>query len=59
MIGDTTADVQAGRTAGLRTALVFAPNRCELCPLRDGPAGSPDVTGATVLEVARTILHRG
>ena len=38
MIGDGAGDVEAGRAAGVRTALVFAPNRCELCPLRE-PAG--------------------
>ncbi len=36
MIGDSAADIEAGRAAGLRTGLVFAPNRCELCPC--GPA---------------------
>jgi D-glycero-D-manno-heptose 1,7-bisphosphate phosphatase len=36
MIGDSMGDVEAGRAAGLRTALVFLPNRCELCPLRYG-----------------------
>jgi len=58
MIGDGTGDVEAGRAAGLRTALVFPPNRCELCPLRDGPHSRPDVHGATLAHVAEAILHR-
>jgi D-glycero-D-manno-heptose 1,7-bisphosphate phosphatase len=40
MIGDSAGDVEAGKAAGVRTGLVFAPNRCELCPLRGG-AGAP------------------
>jgi D-glycero-D-manno-heptose 1,7-bisphosphate phosphatase len=43
IIGDTTTDADAGRAAGLNTALVFDTRRCELCPLRDGPAGQPDL----------------
>jgi D-glycero-D-manno-heptose 1,7-bisphosphate phosphatase len=67
MIGDGPGDLEAGRAAGLRTALVFAPNRCELCPLRPPSvdaddatrAGTPrpDVHGATLLEIARGILR--
>ena len=37
MIGDSTADVEAARAATSRAALLFADNRCELCPLRKGP----------------------
>jgi D-glycero-D-manno-heptose 1,7-bisphosphate phosphatase len=64
MIGDSTGDVQAGRAAGVRTALVFATNRCELCPLRTGPHGLagpllPDVHGANLAEVAKGILVHG
>lgn len=62
MVGDSEGDVRAGRTAGMKTALVFATNRCELCPLRPGPDGAggprrmtPDVHGATLLEVARAV----
>ena len=56
MIGDAVADVQAGHAAGLKAALVFASNRCELCPLRDGRGAlRPDVHGATLLEVFRAI----
>ena len=57
MIGDAVADVQAGQAAALKTALVFASNRCELCPLRAGPGTvRPDVHGATLLEVLRAIM---
>jgi D-glycero-D-manno-heptose 1,7-bisphosphate phosphatase len=60
MIGDGSGDLEAGRAAGLRTALVFARNRCELCPLRDGPGGlKPDVHGATLRELAGAILLHG
>jgi len=60
MIGDSEADLAAGKAAGVSTALVFAPNRCELCPLRAGPTGLvPDAHGATVADVARAILHDG
>jgi D-glycero-D-manno-heptose 1,7-bisphosphate phosphatase len=57
MIGDAAGDVEAGRAAGVRTALVFATNRCELCPLRTGPAGLlPDVHGPNLTAVAKAIL---
>jgi D-glycero-D-manno-heptose 1,7-bisphosphate phosphatase len=65
MIGDSEGDVSAGRAAGVKTALVFATNRCELCPLRPPaaaaaglPAASlrPDAHGASLIEVARAIL---
>jgi D-glycero-D-manno-heptose 1,7-bisphosphate phosphatase len=59
MIGDSSSDLQAGRAAGLKTGLVFATNRCELCPLRSGPAGLvPDAHGATLRELAGAILRR-
>jgi D-glycero-D-manno-heptose 1,7-bisphosphate phosphatase len=57
MIGDSSGDVQAGRAAGLRTGLVFAPNRCELCPLRNGVSGVvPDAAGARLDELASAIV---
>ena len=56
MVGDSRADVEAGRAARLRTALLFSTDRCELCPLRGGPPGAPDVCGATFAEVSRAIL---
>jgi D-glycero-D-manno-heptose 1,7-bisphosphate phosphatase len=59
MIGDSSGDVQAARAAGLRAGLVFATNRCELCPLRDGPAGvTPDAHGANLKELAAAIARR-
>jgi D-glycero-D-manno-heptose 1,7-bisphosphate phosphatase len=59
MIGDSVTDIQAGAAAGVRTGLVFAPNRCELCPLRGVPESpAPDVHGATLLELATEILRR-
>ncbi len=42
MIGDSAGDVQAGRAAGLRTGLVFATTRCELCPLKGWPERSSE-----------------
>jgi D-glycero-D-manno-heptose 1,7-bisphosphate phosphatase len=56
MIGDSTADVLAARAAKLRVALVFATNRCEICPLRAGPAVSPDLVAARFDDLARAIL---
>jgi D-glycero-D-manno-heptose 1,7-bisphosphate phosphatase len=56
MIGDSEGDVTAGRAAGVKTGLVFASNRCELCPLRGGPASlRPDAHGVTLAELARAI----
>ena len=58
MIGDGSGDLEAGRAAGVKTALVLSPNRCELCPLRDGPGGlRPDVHGPTLREIAAAILR--
>ncbi len=37
MIGDSAGDVEAAHAAGVRSALVFPKNRCEICPLRQGP----------------------
>jgi D-glycero-D-manno-heptose 1,7-bisphosphate phosphatase len=57
MIGDSAGDVEAGRAAGLRTGLVFAANRCELCPLRAGPGKLvPTVSGPTLVHVAAAII---
>jgi D-glycero-D-manno-heptose 1,7-bisphosphate phosphatase len=57
MIGDGRSDLDAARAAGLRSALVFSSDRCELCPLRGGPAGmSPDVHGSTLASIATRIL---
>jgi D-glycero-D-manno-heptose 1,7-bisphosphate phosphatase len=56
MVGDSPTDVEAAQHAQLRSALVFAQNRCELCPLRDGSPIVPDVVAARFDEVARRII---
>jgi D-glycero-D-manno-heptose 1,7-bisphosphate phosphatase len=56
MVGDSRGDVEAGRAAKVKTALIFSRERCELCPLRGGPAGSPDLSGATFAEITKGIL---
>lgn len=56
MIGDATADVEAARAAGVRAGLLFADNRCELCPLRSGPKVLPDAHAAKLPQLARRIL---
>ena len=65
MIGDSAGDVEAGAAAGMRTGLVFATNRCELCPLRAGEGAltratgkpaRPDVHGATLAKVVEALL---
>ena len=56
MIGDSPVDVAAARAATLRAGLVFATNRCELCPLRAGPAESPDLAAPRFDELARALL---
>jgi D-glycero-D-manno-heptose 1,7-bisphosphate phosphatase len=57
MIGDNPSDVEAARRAGVRAALVFAQNRCELCPLRNGPNVQPDVVASRFDEVAKAIIR--
>jgi D-glycero-D-manno-heptose 1,7-bisphosphate phosphatase len=60
MLGDSDSDLRAGHAAGLRAGLVFATNRCELCPLRGGPAGlRPNAHGATLAELAGAVLRLG
>lgn len=56
MIGDSSADVLAARAANVRGALVFATNRCELCPLRGGPEVRPELVAARFDELVRAIL---
>lgn len=56
MIGDSLADLQAANAAQVRAALVFSPERCELCPLRGGPAGHPDLVAPRFDQVAGLIL---
>ena len=59
MIGDARADLDAARAAGVRAALVFPKDRCELCPLRGGPAGAPDLHGPNLAVLAAAILAAG
>jgi len=54
-IGDSAADLEAGRGAGLRTAILVPHARCELCPLRSRPDLGADVQGATLVEIAAAI----
>ncbi|HYQ40461.1 MAG TPA: HAD-IIIA family hydrolase [Polyangiaceae bacterium] len=56
MIGDSSADVLAARAANLRSGLVFATNRCEICPLRAGPEVRPELVASRFDAVARAIL---
>jgi D-glycero-D-manno-heptose 1,7-bisphosphate phosphatase len=57
MIGDSTADVAAGRAAGMRAGLIFDPRRCELCPLRDGPGALPDASAPRFDALAARIVE--
>lgn len=57
MIGDAPTDVEAARAAGVRSALVFPPGRCELCPLRGGPPVRPELAAPRLDELARQILQ--
>ncbi len=59
MVGDAPADVGAARAAGLRVGLVFPQNRCELCPLRNGPPGAPDLVALRFDELCRSLLAAG
>lgn len=57
MIGDSRADLEAGRAAGVRVGLLFTTlDRCELCPLRGGAPGRPDLVRARLDELARDII---
>lgn len=58
MIGDSPSDVAAARAAGVGAALVFPRTRCELCPLRGGPAPAPDLAEERFDALARAILAR-
>jgi D-glycero-D-manno-heptose 1,7-bisphosphate phosphatase len=58
MIGDSASDVEAAHAAHVRSALIFPLNRCELCPLRSGPAASvrPGLVGARFDDLAKAII---
>jgi D-glycero-D-manno-heptose 1,7-bisphosphate phosphatase len=55
-VGDTATDVEAARAAGVRVGLVFPAGRCELCPLRGGPAVVPDLHAPTFDALVAAIL---
>ena len=57
MIGDSASDVLAARAANVRAALVFASNRCEICPLRGGPSVQPDLVAPGFAELASAIIQ--
>ncbi|HET9929243.1 MAG TPA: HAD-IIIA family hydrolase [Polyangiaceae bacterium] len=56
MIGDSRADLEAAHAFGVRSALVFSTQRCELCPLRAGPSGAPDVVAPRFDDVVARLL---
>jgi D-glycero-D-manno-heptose 1,7-bisphosphate phosphatase len=56
MVGDSPSDVEAAKSAAMRAALLFSRDRCELCPLRGGPAGTPDLVAARFDDLTRLIL---
>lgn len=57
MVGDAPSDVEAARAAGVRAGLVFPENRCELCPLKNGPPVHPDLTASRLDLLARAIVQ--
>lgn len=56
MLGDSTADVEAAQGAGLRSALVFSRDRCELCPLRNGPLVRPELVAPRFDQLVTQLL---
>jgi D-glycero-D-manno-heptose 1,7-bisphosphate phosphatase len=58
MMGDSASDLEAAHAAHVRSALVFPLDRCELCPLRSGPAGSvrPGLVAARFDDLAKAII---
>jgi D-glycero-D-manno-heptose 1,7-bisphosphate phosphatase len=62
MIGDSASDIEAAQAAHVRSALVFALNRCELCPLRSGPPAPasdglrPELVAARFDDLVKAIL---
>ncbi len=55
MIGDAMVDVAAGKAAGFRTALVWNPSRCELCPMRTGFPDEADLRDVNLAALAQRI----
>lgn len=57
MIGDSAADVGAAKAAGMRSALLADPRRCELCPLRDIASElKPDLAAPRLDRLADLVL---
>lgn len=60
MIGDTAADIEAARRAGVRAGLVMDTRRCELCPWKDAEIGcekpTPDAIAPRLDELVKAIL---
>lgn len=57
MIGDSAVDIEAGRAAGTRTALLFDHGRCEACPFVGGAASiAPDLVAPRLDAIARAIV---
>lgn len=58
MIGDSPADIEAARAAGVHAGLLFAEGRCELCPLREGPKIIPEASASRLDRLVYAILAR-
>jgi D-glycero-D-manno-heptose 1,7-bisphosphate phosphatase len=58
MVGDAAADALAARAAGVRAALVFPTERCELCPLKGGPAVAAELVSARFDTLVAAMLAR-
>jgi D-glycero-D-manno-heptose 1,7-bisphosphate phosphatase len=56
MIGDSPGDIEAARRAGVRAAMLFSLERCELCPLKNGPRVRPDAQASRFDELVRKII---
>lgn len=57
MLGDSEADFRAACAAGLGSGLVFSQDRCELCPLRGGPPGSPNFHAPRFGDLAALLIE--
>ena len=58
MIGDSDVDIQAGKSAGCRTALLSMKNQTDTEPEQCNiSTGDPDIVGHSLLEVIRQIVQ--
>lgn len=57
MIGDSQIDIEAGRNAGCRTALLVANPQTDETPKSGPTTGDADVVAPSLLEAARQILE--